>query len=540
MGIFQQFPYTNFHELNLDEILKIVKSLKQSWDFYFPKWSEFFDNLDVQDEVDNKIDNMVESGELTDILTPAVNEWLNEKIDIFDLNQFVKAKEYDIVQDSYIEALAYGTGYIYAGVRNLYDNDSSTIYTINSITLDIEDSFTIPIKILNGMEYYNGDLYATMVTDSLGIYKISLEDHSYSLVQSFTVDHELYLSYDRKTEKFIISQHDNDNETLILNIYDNLTDPDPVRTVTVPLEFWDIGESVQQDRCCYNNIFYILNWYGLTVIDVETGVVVKRFGCKNDVEPEGIFRTEDACMIALHNVGQNGHEYIFKLEEYSDSRIGLGAMTEDQGFILEDVNFTYVRGQGTYAFTFTDQATAQSLGMPKLAGLSSNIYPTQGILKVDTMPSDEWAFLSKGIVQTIYDTVNNRQFTRISTDRLNYSAWEESPMNYYKTEVVTDYDTTYFSTTSLLVRRIGAFTIVYGFFNGSTALPSTIRIKLAKLPVHVERTVTIPAILMEGGTYNGNKITCYVQFNDSTDEVYLYTQGVVGKSGLLQFSGIIF
>lgn len=27
MGIFRQFPYSNFHELNMDEIIKILKTL---------------------------------------------------------------------------------------------------------------------------------------------------------------------------------------------------------------------------------------------------------------------------------------------------------------------------------------------------------------------------------------------------------------------------------------------------------------------------------------------------------------------------------
>ena len=31
MGIFQQFPYSNFHEMNLDQIIKIMREMQDEW-----------------------------------------------------------------------------------------------------------------------------------------------------------------------------------------------------------------------------------------------------------------------------------------------------------------------------------------------------------------------------------------------------------------------------------------------------------------------------------------------------------------------------
>ncbi|MBQ1292508.1 MAG: MBL fold metallo-hydrolase [Clostridiales bacterium] len=46
MGIFQQFPYTNFHELNLDKILQIVKELKQDMSDFIVNWnSQIYDQV---------------------------------------------------------------------------------------------------------------------------------------------------------------------------------------------------------------------------------------------------------------------------------------------------------------------------------------------------------------------------------------------------------------------------------------------------------------------------------------------------------------
>lgn len=48
MGIFRQFPYTNFHELNLDWLIETVKKLEIEMDDFIVNWSE-----ELQDAVNN-------------------------------------------------------------------------------------------------------------------------------------------------------------------------------------------------------------------------------------------------------------------------------------------------------------------------------------------------------------------------------------------------------------------------------------------------------------------------------------------------------
>lgn len=50
MGIFRQFPYSNFHELNLDSILSIVKELDNAWDEFNVNWQK-----EIQDAVNKWI-----------------------------------------------------------------------------------------------------------------------------------------------------------------------------------------------------------------------------------------------------------------------------------------------------------------------------------------------------------------------------------------------------------------------------------------------------------------------------------------------------
>lgn len=86
MSIFNEFPYTNFHEMNLDWLLMKMKELVEEWFSYKSNWEKwkndtnkafndlrnfvnnYFDNLDVQDEINNKLDQMVEDGTLEEVI----------------------------------------------------------------------------------------------------------------------------------------------------------------------------------------------------------------------------------------------------------------------------------------------------------------------------------------------------------------------------------------------------------------------------------------------------------------------------------------
>lgn len=84
MPIFEQFPYTNLHELNLDWIIKVVKewgatveALDKKFDDLNDAFNDlkafvdnYFDNLDVQEEINNKLDEMAENGDLIRLLAP--------------------------------------------------------------------------------------------------------------------------------------------------------------------------------------------------------------------------------------------------------------------------------------------------------------------------------------------------------------------------------------------------------------------------------------------------------------------------------------
>lgn len=93
MGIFQQFPYSNFHEFNLDQIIRIMREMQDEWAATKAEWASYkefidnyFENLDVSQEVLNALKVMAADGSLNAIIDPVIvnetAEWLEEHVTV--------------------------------------------------------------------------------------------------------------------------------------------------------------------------------------------------------------------------------------------------------------------------------------------------------------------------------------------------------------------------------------------------------------------------------------------------------------------------
>ena len=113
MGIFRQFPYTNFHDLNLDWLLKEMRIALTEWAEYQEKWNvlyndittafddfkavfdehiaqydaefrSYIDSIDVNKELRIVFDQAVADGTVANIINPVIiqktTEWLGENI----------------------------------------------------------------------------------------------------------------------------------------------------------------------------------------------------------------------------------------------------------------------------------------------------------------------------------------------------------------------------------------------------------------------------------------------------------------------------
>ena len=91
MGIFQQFPYTNFHEMNLDQIIKIMREMQDEWATTKAEWASYkdfidnyFTNLNLDDETERALRRLIADGTLDNVIDPViiqeVTAWLADHI----------------------------------------------------------------------------------------------------------------------------------------------------------------------------------------------------------------------------------------------------------------------------------------------------------------------------------------------------------------------------------------------------------------------------------------------------------------------------
>lgn len=137
MAIFENFPYTNFHELNLDWIITKVKEYVQKTDEAEINYQalktyveSYFDNLDIQKEVDNKLDEMAESGELADIIAQYIS---GKGLTVYDTTADLKS----------VENVSEGNAMMRLGNRS-YDDGMQAVYKVRSFTVgDVIDDIKL-------------------------------------------------------------------------------------------------------------------------------------------------------------------------------------------------------------------------------------------------------------------------------------------------------------------------------------------------------------------------------------------------------------
>ena len=144
---FEQFPYSNFHDLNLDWIISEVKKAIEGFKALSAKTDDFettlnnaleyinnyFKNLDVQEEINNKLEEMKKSGELADIIAA-----------------FLKAPNYYLsVQRMVADTAITNNSVAITASYNTAANDGSCLYWIHT-----PKSYAFEIDLSNNLYAY--------------------------------------------------------------------------------------------------------------------------------------------------------------------------------------------------------------------------------------------------------------------------------------------------------------------------------------------------------------------------------------------------
>lgn len=91
--MYHKYPYTDFHEANMDWFLSKFNSVLAEWADVSNKFDDvlnFFNNLDVQDEINNKLEEMVADGTLEGVFINRSNNTVYIKNDM-DISAIVTA-----------------------------------------------------------------------------------------------------------------------------------------------------------------------------------------------------------------------------------------------------------------------------------------------------------------------------------------------------------------------------------------------------------------------------------------------------------------
>lgn len=135
--IWNEYPYSNVHELNLDWIIKKVHEYLKKVDVLEIDFKDlkdyilnFFDNLDLQEEVNNKLDEMYEDGQLTTL----IQQWLESQgLMVYDTIDDLKASV-NVLNNQNIMTLGFG----------IKGDKLGRIYKVREVlTTDIIDDFNI-------------------------------------------------------------------------------------------------------------------------------------------------------------------------------------------------------------------------------------------------------------------------------------------------------------------------------------------------------------------------------------------------------------
>ena len=179
MGIFRQFPYSNFHEMNLDWVISEIKKLIGEWSSFnkdFDNWKHeveafmaWVKEMDISEEVKTAIEEMFDSGELVSIFAEVLNIQkgnfiaLLQKHIVTHFNTRYKTANYLDNDYNQIQSFTSDGTYFYCMgyCMGNPDDEYIVIWKYNADFTSVIRTAKIPCNHGNDCTIYNGDLVIT-------------------------------------------------------------------------------------------------------------------------------------------------------------------------------------------------------------------------------------------------------------------------------------------------------------------------------------------------------------------------------------------
>lgn len=189
------YPYTDFHEMNLDWILDQINKVTAEWAQTLTEWhnteeefnqlrqfvNNYFDNLNVQTEINNKLNAMYQAGELDELFKVYLDPELtiqNNRIAVLEgrMDEFVRLPEGSTTGDAELADIRVGA----AGFPTYSTAGDAVRGQVSSLKEDIDklstyDNFQLfnkfsPIFTIKE-NYYTSDVGVYIQSDSYNSYE---------------------------------------------------------------------------------------------------------------------------------------------------------------------------------------------------------------------------------------------------------------------------------------------------------------------------------------------------------------------------------
>ena len=209
--MFTEYPYQDFSNYNLDWIIKRVKEyiekfneLNADVDTYRDEVAalrlefadlqdfvnEYFSNVDLQEEVDARLNEMLDSGELENVISNAFNH----------IKQFQAQRVFRIPFDwgtAALQAIAYnGDDTVYYGGN--HSNQDSAYFYVGHLDGSIDEGGPRILTYeqvghVNSMAFKNGALYIATASDPYGQIRIvSVDVSDWHVIRNYNISEALY------------------------------------------------------------------------------------------------------------------------------------------------------------------------------------------------------------------------------------------------------------------------------------------------------------------------------------------------------------
>lgn len=346
---FENFPYTDFHALNLDWIVKIVKECKElSGETAIgladlKKYvQDYFSDLNVQTQINNKLDEMESDGSLAQIINQDIFSGLNAEIESVKTDSLANTAAITGIKNAITTVKAHFVKLHYQGIAVILDfaTNNKHIYMLVDGGVNTDAAYPFYFS-----RYPDGGTYNDARTTYNYALSLGISHFDYAIISHFHEDHcggfgyclknglidsntkvyvNTYVDWSRvnATDTVNMEAKAYQNEfinTLIPTYQLNVAQPTLLQSITIDnarIQFSNTGELFSQYYALYPSTDFIYNNFCL-VAQIYSGgeSILLPADCQRDAQSINLNYFYPANIVSANHHGTDQDAYMPYLDK---------------------------------------------------------------------------------------------------------------------------------------------------------------------------------------------------------------------------------